>query len=100
MQFSYILCHVFLSNEPLFRPTQRLRYRGACSAEAHFSKVEFDCGLSQTLIDSCLSEASEFLLPAETVLIAESGRNITQIMGLRFLTDYLEGDNYYQTVSG
>ncbi|MDR2766841.1 MAG: hypothetical protein LBB82_00780, partial [Treponema sp.] len=27
----------FLSNEPPFKPTQRLRYRGACPAEAHFS---------------------------------------------------------------
>ena len=26
---------IFLSNEPPFKPTQRLRYRGACSAEAH-----------------------------------------------------------------
>ena len=27
---------IFLSNEPPFKPAQRLRYRGACSAEAHF----------------------------------------------------------------
>jgi thiamine kinase-like enzyme len=64
--------------------------------ERDLSKVVFDGGLFEALIDGYLSEASEFLLPAEKALISESGRNITQIMGLRFLTDYLEGDPYYQ----
>jgi aminoglycoside phosphotransferase (APT) family kinase protein len=65
--------------------------------ERDLSRVEFDCGLFEALIGGYLSEAGEFLLPAEKALIAESGRNITQIMGLRFLTDYFEGDHYYQT---
>jgi hypothetical protein len=65
--------------------------------ERELSRVEFDCGLFGALIGGYLSEASEFLLPQEKALVAESGRNITQIMGLRFLTDYLEGDHYYQT---
>jgi hypothetical protein len=65
--------------------------------ERDLSKVVFDGGLFEALIGGYLSEAAEFLLPAEKALIAESGRNITQIMGLRFLTDYLEGDHYYQT---
>jgi len=46
-------------------------------------------------LDGYLSAAKEFLVPAELNLLCESGRNITQIMGLRFLTDYLEGDHYY-----
>jgi hypothetical protein len=66
--------------------------------ERDLSMVEFDGGLFEALITGYLSEAREFLLPEEKALIAESGRNITQIMGLRFLTDYLEGDHYYQTV--
>jgi hypothetical protein len=66
--------------------------------ERDLSLVEFDGGLFEALITGYLSEAREFLLPEEKALIAESGRNITQIMGLRFLTDYLEGDHYYQTV--
>jgi hypothetical protein len=65
--------------------------------ERDLSRVEFDCGLFEALIGGYFSEAREFLLPEEKALIAESGRNITQIMGLRFLTDYLEGDHYYQT---
>ena len=31
----------------------------------------------------------------EKSLIKESGRTITQIMAVRFLTDYLNGDVYY-----
>jgi hypothetical protein len=65
--------------------------------ERDLSRVEFDQGLFGALIGGYLSEASVFLLSQEKALIAESGRNITQIMGLRFLTDYLEGDHYYQT---
>lgn len=51
----------------------------------------------QALLEGYLSEASSFLTGAERNLLAESGRNLTQIMGLRFLTDYLDGDRYYRT---
>jgi hypothetical protein len=65
--------------------------------ERDLSRVEFDIDLFGALLDGYLSEAAQFLLPEENALIAESGRNITHIMGLRFLTDYLEGDHYYHT---
>jgi len=58
-------------------------------------KVDFDLGRFGGLLDGYLSRAVDFLVPAELDLLCESGRNITQIMGLRFLTDYLEGDTYY-----
>ena len=64
--------------------------------ERDLSGVQCDPGLFEALIEGYLSGAP-LLLPAETALIAESGRNITQIMALRFLTDYLEGDHYYHT---
>lgn len=63
--------------------------------ERDLSRVIFAPGLFKALLGGYLSEASEFLTPEEKSLLAESGRNITQIMGLRFLTDYLEGDQYY-----
>lgn len=63
--------------------------------ERDLSKVEFDLRFFEALLEGYLSEALEFLQEEEKALIAESGRNITQIMGLRFLTDYLEGDHYY-----
>jgi Ser/Thr protein kinase RdoA (MazF antagonist) len=67
--------------------------------EQDLSKVSFDTTFFRSLLAGYLSEARAFLLPAEYALICEAGRNITQIMGLRFLTDYLEGDHYYRVRS-
>jgi hypothetical protein len=64
--------------------------------EQDLSKVKFDTAFFRAILEGYFSEARSFLLPAEYALICESGRNITQIMGLRFLTDYLEGDHYYR----
>jgi hypothetical protein len=64
--------------------------------ERDLSKVQFDTAFFRALLEGYLSEARPFLIPAEHRLIHEAGRNITQIMGLRFLTDYLEGDHYYR----
>ena len=68
----------------------------ACEDEPDLSKVRFDTSLFASLIDGYLSTASSFLTPAEKSLIAESGRVLTQIMAVRFLTDYLNGDRYYK----
>ncbi|GHV94777.1 mucin desulfatase [Spirochaetia bacterium] len=69
----------------------------AAEDERDLSRVEFDLIFLEALLDGYLSEALNFLIPAELALLCEAGRNITQIMGLRFLTDYLEGDHYYHT---
>jgi hypothetical protein len=69
----------------------------AAEDERDLSKVEFDTAYFEALLDGYVSEASVFLTRKEEEWLAESGRNITQIMGLRFLTDYLEGDHYYRT---
>ena len=39
---------------------------------------------------------AHFLTKDEQSLLKESGRAITQIMGIRFLTDYISGDVYYR----
>ena len=67
----------------------------AAEDERDISKVEFDLVFFEALLDGYLSEAMKFLGPPELALLCEAGRNITQIIGLRFLTDYLEGDHYY-----
>jgi thiamine kinase-like enzyme len=69
----------------------------AAEDETDLSLVQFDVRYYRALIEGYLSEASAFLTSAETELLAESGRFMTQIMALRFLTDYLEGDIYYKT---
>ena len=44
-----------------------------------------------------LGAASDFLVPAEIELLAFSGKLITLECGIRFLTDFLEGDRYFKT---
>jgi len=68
----------------------------AAEDERDLSKVAFDPAYFEALLDGYLSEAEAFLEGSETALLAEAGRTITQIMGLRFLTDYLAGDAYYK----
>ena len=58
------------------------------------STVTCDEKLHKALIQGYLSKAT-FLTEKERSLVVESGRNITQIMAVRFLTDYLKGDKYY-----
>ncbi len=65
--------------------------------ETDLSKVSFNCSLFESLIGGYLSKAGSFLSAYEKELLAESGRNITQIMAVRFITDYLNGDVYYKT---
>jgi Ser/Thr protein kinase RdoA (MazF antagonist) len=61
--------------------------------ERDLSKAVFDTAYFRALLKGYLSEARDFLVPEELKLLTEAGRNITHIMGLRFLTDYLEGDH-------
>ncbi|MCL2243892.1 MAG: aminoglycoside phosphotransferase family protein [Treponema sp.] len=68
----------------------------AAEDEQDLSKVDFDIAFFESLLEGYLSQANDFLIPQEIELALESGRNITQIMALRFLTDYLEGDHYYR----
>lgn len=49
------------------------------------------------LAEGYLATARSFLVPAEIAELAFSGRLITFEIGLRFLTDFLEGDVYFKT---
>lgn len=49
------------------------------------------------LIEGFVSQAGNFLLPAETKLLANAGVAITLETGSRFLADYLDGDHYFHT---
>jgi hypothetical protein len=44
-----------------------------------------------------LSETKSILTQAEMETLALSARIMTYIIGLRFLTDFIEGDIYYKT---
>lgn len=67
----------------------------AAEDEEDLSLVTFNVDLYKALLDGYRSKA-HFLTIEEERLLKESGRTITQIMAVRFLTDYLNGDEYYR----
>ncbi len=73
--------------------------RTACNTggedEKDLSKIEFNVPYYKALIKGYLEKTENFLSAKEKEYIKESGRVITQIMAVRFLTDYLNGDVYY-----
>ncbi len=72
---------------------------GASSAaedETDLSKVYMDINLFEEYTDGFLSEAGETLTKKEYELLAFSAKLLTLECGIRFLTDYLEGDTYFK----
>lgn len=67
----------------------------AAEDERDLSKVTFNLGFFKAMVEGYFEQANSFLTPYEKELVGESGRTITQIMAVRFLTDYLNGDVYY-----
>lgn len=65
--------------------------------ERDLGKIYVDLDRFEALARGYLASARAFLTPAETELLAFSGRLITFEIGLRFLTDYLQGDVYFRT---
>lgn len=74
--------------------------RTACNLggedEKNTEKVRFSYPFYKALIEG-YEETATFLTEEEKAGIAESGRTITEIMAVRFLTDYIAGDVYYHT---
>lgn len=73
---------------------------GACSAaedETDFNLVAMDMDLFEAVAEGYLSETADLLVEAEWQLLVLAGPLITFTIGLRFLTDYLEGDVYFKT---
>ena len=64
--------------------------------ERDLSKVKMRMPLFQALASGYLEGARRFLTTTERGLLAFSGRLITFEIGLRFLTDHLEGDIYFK----
>ena len=65
--------------------------------EPDTSKIQMDIDYFEALVDGYLETASGFLTPKEKELLPMSGKLITFEIGLRFLTDYLQGDTYFKT---
>ncbi len=65
--------------------------------EADLSKVGIDLRLFESYADGFLSETADSLTDKEIENLAFSAKLMTFECGIRFLTDYLEGDVYFRT---
>jgi len=69
----------------------------AAEDEPDLSKVNFDIDLFKSFSKGYLETAGTILTKTEIQYLPESALLLTFIIGMRFLTDFLNGDIYYQT---
>lgn len=65
--------------------------------EPNTALVEMRMPIFEALVEGYLETARNFLTPLEIELLPFSGKVISLETGIRFLTDYLEGDLYFRT---
>ena len=69
----------------------------AAEDERDLSKVVMEMPRFEAVLRGYLSTAGEFLNPTEREQIVLSGKMLTFIIGIRFLSDHLDGDRYFKT---
>ena len=69
----------------------------AAEDEKDLSKVTMQFHMFEAILRGYLSTANDFLTPLEREHLPFGGKLITLEIGMRFLTDYLEGDIYFKT---
>jgi hypothetical protein len=69
----------------------------AAEDEPDLSKVVMQMPMFEALVDGYLDAADDFLNDAEVEHLVFSGKLITFETGMRFLTDFIEGDTYFKT---
>lgn len=73
---------------------------GASTADEHeldLQKVDVDLAMIDAFAEGYLNSTGNLLGEAEMSILPKSGIYMSFIMGLRFLTDYLQGNKYYKT---
>ncbi|MCP3968478.1 MAG: aminoglycoside phosphotransferase family protein [Lentisphaerae bacterium] len=68
----------------------------AVEDEKDLSKVCMQFNMFEALLRGYLSTAQDFLTPTEREYLPFAGKLITLTIGIRFLTDYLQGDVYFK----
>jgi len=68
----------------------------AAEDERDLSKVTMRIAMYESLLRGFLAGAGSFLNPVEREMLPFAGKLITLEIGIRFLTDYLEGDRYFK----
>jgi hypothetical protein len=69
----------------------------AAEDEEDWTKVSARLSVFEALVDGYLETAGDFLNKAELAHLAFAGQLMTFEVGIRFLTDYLEGDVYFKS---
>ena len=69
----------------------------AAEDEPDLGKVHFDMDLFEAYTRGYLEAAGDVLTPAEKEYLPWGARLLTLECGMRFLTDYLQGDTYFKT---
>ena len=80
-----------------FGDTIRTATNTGAEDEQDLTKVEMDIEIFEGFSKGFLSETKEILNKTEIENLVFSGRLLTYTIGLRFLTDYLNGDSYFRT---
>lgn len=73
---------------------------GAATAEEDerdLNRVHFDISLYELYVKGYLEATKDVLIPEEVESLPWGARLMTLECGIRFLTDYLEGDTYFKT---
>ncbi|WP_293945988.1 MULTISPECIES: phosphotransferase enzyme family protein [unclassified Sphingobacterium] len=65
--------------------------------EKDISKIVLNLSLYKAYAEGYLEEANEFLTPLEKETLVDGAFLLPYMQGVRFLTDYIEGDHYYKT---
>ena len=75
--------------------------RSCCNLEGeettHPEKIRFDIEICQAILNGYFGEMKELLTKNDRALIFNAVQLISFELGLRFLTDFLEGDVYFKT---
>jgi len=79
-----------------FGDSVRTGAAAAAEDELDLSKVRLDLELFEHLTHGYLDSAREFLTPVEIEYMPFSAKLMTLECGIRFLTDYLQGDIYFK----
>jgi len=79
-----------------FGDTCRSACRPTAEDERDLSKVEMRMDMFRAVFSGYLKSAGAFLTTAERSYLPFSAKLITLEIGIRFLTDYLEGDRYFK----
>jgi hypothetical protein len=76
-----------------------IRYGASTAAEDEedVSKVSLDLELFEHYVNGYLTAAGKSLTPCEVEYLPFSAKLLTLECGIRFLTDYLNGDTYFRT---